>query len=92
MVTGTVSSGLLLLRIVDPELKSPAAREIGFMNVFAVPVAGGLTVLANAPIWSGWSILSVCLIFLAVFAAAFILLYLRRLWGVRPDYLSFEKH
>lgn len=31
--TGTVASGLLLLRIVDPEFKSPAAVELGIMNV-----------------------------------------------------------
>ena len=31
--TGTVASGLLLLRIVDPEYKSPVAVELGIMNV-----------------------------------------------------------
>ncbi len=31
--TGTVASGLLLLRIVDPDFKSPAAVELGIMNV-----------------------------------------------------------
>ncbi|MFW6052453.1 MAG: hypothetical protein ACOC8I_00955 [Desulfosalsimonas sp.] len=86
VVTGTVSSGLLLLRIVDPELKTPAARELGFMNVFAVPVVGGLTVLVNVPFWSGWGVPAVCLLFAAVFAAAFILLYLRKLWRPRQDH------
>ena len=41
VVTGTVSTGLMLLRIVDPELRTPVAREIGFMNVFALPVGEG---------------------------------------------------
>lgn len=31
--TGTVASGLLLLRIVDPEFESPAPVELGIMNV-----------------------------------------------------------
>lgn len=31
--TGTAASGLLLLRIVDPNLDSPAAVELGIMNV-----------------------------------------------------------
>ncbi len=31
--TGTAASGLLLLRIVDPEFKTPAAQEVGLMNV-----------------------------------------------------------
>ncbi|MFW6297129.1 MAG: hypothetical protein ACOC03_01390 [Desulfosalsimonas sp.] len=86
VVTGTVSSGLLLLRIVDPELKTPAAREIGFMNIFAVPVVGGLTVLVNVPLWSGWSFPAVCLVFLAVFAGAFIILYRRKFWRHRTAY------
>ena len=74
VVTGTVSSGLMLLRIVDPELKTPVAREIGFMNIFAVPVVGGLTCLVNAPLWWGWSLLATCLVFLLVLLAAFVFL------------------
>jgi glutamate:Na+ symporter, ESS family len=40
--TGTAASGLLLLRIVDPEFKTPAAFEVGMMNVFllvAIPIS-----------------------------------------------------
>lgn len=33
--TGTAASGLLLLRIVDPEFDTPVAVEVGLMNVFA---------------------------------------------------------
>lgn len=54
-VTGTVSSGLLL-RIVDPEFKSPVAVEVGIMNLFMVPVILGYSVLINAPIWWHWSL------------------------------------
>ena len=36
--TGTVASGLLLLRIVDPKFKSPAAVELAVMNVFILPI------------------------------------------------------
>ncbi len=32
--TGTAASGLLLLRIVDPEFKTPVAQEVGLMNLF----------------------------------------------------------
>jgi len=31
--TGTAASGLLLLRIVDPEFKTPVASEVGLMNL-----------------------------------------------------------
>lgn len=36
--TGTVATGLLLLRIVDPDFKSPAAVELAIMNVFILPI------------------------------------------------------
>jgi len=74
VVTGTVSSGLMLLRIVDPEFKTPVAREIGFMNIFAVPVVGGLTCLINAPLWWGWSLLWTCLVFLLILTVASVIL------------------
>ena len=34
-MTGTAASGLLLLRIVDPDFDTPVAVEVGLMNVFA---------------------------------------------------------
>lgn len=33
--TGTAASGLLLLRVVDPDFETPVAVEVGLMNVFA---------------------------------------------------------
>ncbi|MBD3412870.1 MAG: hypothetical protein GF421_00365 [Candidatus Aminicenantes bacterium] len=80
VVTGTVSSGLMLLRIVDPELKTPVAREIGFMNLFAVPIVGGLTCLLNAPLWWGWSVVFTCAVFILILAAALIILLNQRIW------------
>ncbi|MEF8846724.1 MAG: sodium/glutamate symporter, partial [Bacteroidales bacterium] len=80
VVTGTVSTGLMLLRIVDPEFKTPVAREIGFMNVFALPIVGGLTVLLNAPLWWDWSLLVTCLVLGLILLAALVILLLRRFW------------
>jgi len=80
VVTGTVSTGLMLLRIVDPEFKTPVAREIGFMNVFALPVVGGLTVLLNAPLWWDWSLLFTCLVLGLILLAALIILLIHGIW------------
>ena len=38
MGTGTAASGLLLLRIVDPEFKTPVAAELGLCNIFLLAV------------------------------------------------------
>ncbi|BBO69997.1 sodium:glutamate symporter [Desulfosarcina alkanivorans] len=70
VVTGTVSCGLLLLRIVDPDFKTPVAYEIAVMNVFALPVVGGCTVLVNGPLWWHWPLWVGILVFAGVGAAA----------------------
>ncbi len=80
-VTGTVSCGLLLLRIADPDLKTPVAVEIGIMNVFALPIIGGCMVLINAPVWWDWSIGLTAMVFAGIMVIALALVKLLRLWG-----------
>ena len=80
-VTGTVSCGLLLLRIADPDFRTPVALEIALMNVFAVPIVGGCTVLVNGPVWWHWSGLFSVLVFVAIMAAALAALKVLGLWG-----------
>ncbi len=80
-VTGTVSCGLLLLRIADPEFRTPVAVDIAVMNVFALPVVGGCTVLVNGPLWWGWSTGLTVGVFAAILAAALALLRVVSGWG-----------
>lgn len=70
-VTGTVSCGLLLLRICDPDFRSPVAMELALMNVLVLPVVGGCTVLVNAPLWWGWSIGLTMAVFTGIFCLSF---------------------
>ena len=49
-VTGTVSCGLLLLRIVDPDFKTPVTIEIALMNILSIIPIGGCLLLVNAPV------------------------------------------
>ncbi len=73
-VTGTVSTGLLLLRIVDPEFKTPVPKEVGFMNIFAVPIIFVLTYVVNkGPFWWHLGTLEMVGIFTA-FTALFVFL------------------
>jgi ESS family glutamate:Na+ symporter len=80
-VTGTVSCGLLLLRIVDPEFKTPVAVEIGVMNVIALPVIAGYLLLLNAPVWWDWSIGFTVLVLCGIMAVVLAALRISRLWG-----------
>jgi len=75
-VTGTVSCGLLLLRIVDPEFKTPVAFEIAVMNIFVLPIVGGCTLLVNAPLWWGWSVGLTVLVFASILSGSLLLLKL----------------
>ncbi len=80
-VTGTISCGLLLLRIVDPEFKTPVAIDIALMNIFSIPGIGLCLVLVNGPVWWNWSTALTILVFAGVMVVALILLKIFKLWG-----------
>ncbi|MBW2592416.1 MAG: hypothetical protein JRE58_05330 [Deltaproteobacteria bacterium] len=83
--TGTVSSGLLLLRIVDPEFKTPVALEVGIMNVIVVPIILGCMLLVNAPVLWNWSLGMTILVFAVIFAVCLALIRILKYWG-EPKY------
>jgi ESS family glutamate:Na+ symporter len=80
-VTGTVSCGLLLLRIADPEFKTPVAIEIAIMNVFSIPLIGSCLFLVNGPVWWQWSTGLTVLVFTGIMVVGMILLKVFKLWG-----------
>jgi ESS family glutamate:Na+ symporter len=82
-VTGTVTCGLLLVRIVDPEFRTPAAYEVGIMNLFSLPIIGVCMVLLNAPIWWEWSLGLTLIVFGGLFVASGALLWGLNLWRAR---------
>jgi len=73
-VTGTVSSGLLLLRIADPEFKTPVAIEIAIMNVVSIVPIGICLMLVNGPVWWNWGVGLTSLVFLGILVVCLILL------------------
>lgn len=80
-VTGTVSSGLLLLRIADPEFKTPVALEIAIMNVFSIIPIGICLMLVNGPLWWGWGVGNTSLVFLGIMILCLVLLRVLKYWG-----------
>jgi ESS family glutamate:Na+ symporter len=79
-VTGTVASGLLLLRIADPDFRTPVAIDIALMNVFSIPSIGLCLVLINGPLWWNWSIAATMLVFMGLMMLALMLIYLLKFW------------
>jgi len=71
-VTGTVSCGLLLLRMSDPDFRTPVAMEIALMNVFSIPAIGLCMLLVNAPVWWRWGVGLTVLVFCGIMAAGMI--------------------
>ncbi|MBW2408665.1 MAG: hypothetical protein JRF72_02630 [Deltaproteobacteria bacterium] len=81
--TGTVSTGLLLLRVVDPDFKTSVAFQTGIFSIFAAPlIMSVMLVIMYSPKW-GLNIYHQMGIFLGLFVLILILLKVFRLWGKR---------
>ncbi|MBU2514181.1 hypothetical protein KJ966_22830 [bacterium] len=79
--TGTVSSGLLLLRITDPEFKTPVALEVGVMNILVAPIILACMVLVNAHIWWQWNLPAIIAAFTGLLILCLLLMKLLKYWG-----------
>ncbi|MBS3777687.1 MAG: hypothetical protein KGY50_00150 [Candidatus Thermoplasmatota archaeon] len=84
-VTGTVPSGLLLVRILDPEFKTPAAIDLGLTAIFAAPFVLSGMLLVNAPVLWEWSVEQTILAFGGMLAISLLLIRLFGLWG-KPQF------
>ena len=82
-VTGTVTCGLLLLRIADPEFKTSVAIELAMMNIFVFPFLTPCVVLVNAPVLWNWNLELTLLAFAGVAIVSFILMKVFKLVGAR---------
>ena len=84
-VTGTVPSGLLLIRILDPEFRTPAAIDLGLTSIFAAPFILSGLLLVNAPVLYGWSVEMTILVFVGMLGISLLLIRLFGLWG-KPQF------
>ena len=81
MNTGTVSTGLLLLRVVDPDFKTGVAFETGIYSIFAAPfILSSMLVILYSSKW-GLTIYHEMAIFLGLTILALSILKIFRLWG-----------
>jgi len=64
---GSTGSGLLLLRILDPNLSTPIAKELAFFNI-AVLVVGFHILMLMAPVLPSFSMTTIVSVYLGTFA------------------------
>ena len=81
--TGVVSSGLLLLRIVDPDFRTQVAMELGVMNIFCVPVVVGGVLLLSMPLTKGVPMIYAVGGLAGMMVLSFVLLRVLRFWGTK---------
>jgi ESS family glutamate:Na+ symporter len=80
-VTGTVSCGLLLLRIADPKFKTSVAIELAIMNIFVLVIIMPCTLMVNAPLWWGWRLEVTLLAYLGIAVMSYLFIRLLGLQG-----------
>jgi ESS family glutamate:Na+ symporter len=81
MYTGQMSTGLLLLRMVDPEFKSPMLVELGAYPFLVFPFTAVCMVLATLPLSYGLSIVQMIGCYTVVLLVTLVLLKVTKLWG-----------
>ena len=73
--TGSTGTGVLLLRILDPDLSTPVARELAYFNV-AILVLSLHILTIMAPVLPGFSLLTILGVYGGTFAVGAVLLRL----------------
>jgi len=66
MLTGTASTGVILLREIDPEFKTPACNNMVFQTLYSI-VLGAPVLLLMGTVGTGWSGLKISAIIFAVY-------------------------
>jgi len=80
METGTVATGLVLIRILDPSFKTPAATDLAISSIVALPFLFFMFNLMNGPILFGISLEITLLIFAAIEVLILFLLKILGFW------------
>lgn len=84
--TGVTATGLMLMRVADPEMKSPAVEGFGYKQLVFEPfLGGGLVTALSAPLvfmWGPWPFL----IFASVMTIIGIVVGLFYFGKRKPDY------
>ncbi|MDH3642125.1 MAG: sodium:glutamate symporter [Gammaproteobacteria bacterium] len=70
---GSTGSGLLLLRILDPDLSTPIAKELAFFNI-AILILSFHVLGLMAPILPSYDLLTICAVYVGTFVIGAVVL------------------
>lgn len=80
METGTVATGLVLIRLLDPNFITPAATDLAISSIVALPFLFAMFNIMNGPILFGWSLEFTLLIFAAIEIGVLAMLWVLGFW------------
>ena len=80
---GSTGSGLLLLRILDPDLSTPIARELAFFNI-AIMFLSFHVLTLMAPVLPSFSLMTICIVYGGTFVAGALALFAFRRFETIP--------
>ncbi len=83
--TGQMSTGLLLLRIVDPDFKSPVLSELGVYPFLVFPFTIAFILLTTGLVAWGWETWQLAAVFGVIMVVSLILLKGLNFWGKPKD-------
>lgn len=88
---GSTGSGLLLLRIVDPNFQSPIAKELAFFNVAIVFLTFHIT-FGIGPVLPNFGLLTILIVYIATFELGLLGLWLLSKVSVRSTLKATQGH
>lgn len=80
METGTVATGLVLIRLLDPNFITPAATDLAISSIVALPLLFAMFNIMNGPILFGWSLGFTLLLFAIIEIAILAIFKVLRMW------------
>ena len=72
---GSTGSGLLLLRIMDPNMSTPVAKELAFFNI-AILFLGFHILTLMAPILPSYNLMTICAVYVGTFIIGVLVLFI----------------
>ena len=76
METGTIATGLILVRVADPRFDTPAAIDLALSGIVALPLMFLMMHLMNAPILLGWNLIMTTLSFILILSVILVIFVL----------------